>query len=289
MESTNIPKDKQDIKSKDELKNLKSDYFLQKIYDYLQTKKSLEIFRYNKNLQKRLNISIKNYKEYSEIYSSIEIELIPIKNGDGKFINIPKNEKDYFHIYFHESKEETKDNEINGENKVSKINIIIDYQVKSFKDLFNNCKCIELISFKKFYRNNIANMEGIFCGCSSLKQLNISNFNTNNVTNMSNMFWGCSSLIELNLTNFNTNNVTNMSYMFRECSSLKELNLSNFNTKIVTVMSDMFFGCSSLKELNLSNFYTNNVKDMRSMFFGCSEELKMKMKSLNKFNQDAFK
>ena len=37
-------------------------------------------------------------KEYSEIYSSIEIELIPIKNKKGKFININEDEKDYFHI-----------------------------------------------------------------------------------------------------------------------------------------------------------------------------------------------
>ena len=75
MESTNIPKDKQGIKSKDELKNLKSDYFLQKIFDHLQTKKSLEIFKYNKKLQKRLNININNYKEYSEIYSSIYVKM----------------------------------------------------------------------------------------------------------------------------------------------------------------------------------------------------------------------
>mgnify|MGYP007101877711 CR=1 FL=1 len=57
MESTNIPKDKQGIKSKDELKNIKSDYFLQKIIDYLQTKKSLEIFKYNKKLQKRIKLN----------------------------------------------------------------------------------------------------------------------------------------------------------------------------------------------------------------------------------------
>ena len=73
MESITISKDKKDIKSKDEFKKLKSDYFLRKICVYLQTKKSLEIFKYNKKIQKRLNININNYKEYSEIYSSIEI------------------------------------------------------------------------------------------------------------------------------------------------------------------------------------------------------------------------
>ena len=126
--------------------------------------------------------------------------------------------------------------EINKIDKVTKIKIIIDYQIKSFKELFSDCYCIESINFKKFYRNNITDMSYMFYGCSSLKELNLNNFNTNNVTDMRNMFNGCSSLKELNLNNFNTNNVTNMSYMFYGCSSLKELNLNNFNTNNVTDM-----------------------------------------------------
>ena len=53
-------------------------------------------------------------------------------------------------------------------------------------------------------------------------------------------------------------------------------------------MSYMFYECSSLKELNLSNFNTVNVTDMSYMFYICSEQLKMKMKSVNKFKEDAF-
>ena len=150
MEFIDRSKDKKDIKSKDVLKNLKSDYFLQKICDYLQRKKSLEIFKYNKKIQKRLNININNYKEYSEIYSSIEIELIPVKNSNGNFINIPENEKEYFHIYFDERKDEIKYNMLVDDNKVSRIKIIIDYQVKSFKYLFSWRECIESINFKNF-------------------------------------------------------------------------------------------------------------------------------------------
>ena len=63
-------------------------------------------------------------------------------------------------------------------------------------ELFWDCKCIESINFKKFYRNNITNMECIFAGCSSLKELNLSNFNTNNVTDMYEMFYGCSEQLE---------------------------------------------------------------------------------------------
>ena len=260
---------KEKTESKDIFKNLKSDFFLQKLFYNLLKKKSLDIIKYNNKIKERINISIKDYKEYSEIYSSIEIEIKPVNNKYGEFINMKENEK-YFHIYFNDNKEEIKRNYLNKNDDASELKIIIDYQVKSFKYLFNGCKCIEYIYFKKFYRNNINNMEGMFHGCSSLKELILSNFNTNNVTNMGYMFSGCSSLKELNLSNFNTNNVTNMSDMFRECSSLKELNLSNFYTNNVTDMGNMFRECSSLKELNLYNFNTDNVTYMRHMFSGCS-------------------
>ena len=102
--------------------------------------------------------------------------------------------------------------------KWQKIKIIIDYQDKSFRELFYECKSIKSINFKKFYRNNITNMSWMFSDCSSLKELNLTNFNTNNVNDMSYMFNLCSSLKELKLTNFNTNNVKDMSYMFSNCS-----------------------------------------------------------------------
>ena len=219
------------------IENIKSRYILSKIYNNMTIKKKLVIIKYNKRIQNRLNLSVKDYKEYSETFTPIEIEIITAKDKYGKFIKVNENDKLYYHIYFNDNKEEIKNKYIikeeddvtkqeyyiEEEDKVTKIKIIIDYQVKSFKKLFHYCECIESINFNKFYRNNITDMSWMFHGCSSLKQINFNNFNTNNVTNMSCMFCGCSSLKELNLTNFNTNNVTNMSYMFELCSSLKEL------------------------------------------------------------------
>ena len=145
--------------------NLKSDYFLQKLYDTMPKKKKLEIVNYNKRIQTRLNLSVKDYKEYSKAYSSIELELVPAKGKLGEFINIDENDKLYFHIYFNDNKEEIKNkyriNKTEGmtkheyyieeEDKVTKIKIIIDYQVKSFQKLFYGCECIESINFKKFF------------------------------------------------------------------------------------------------------------------------------------------
>jgi len=214
------------INSNNKLNNLKSDYFIRKFFEYISKKRSLKTIKYNKNIQKRIDININNYKDYSEKYSSIELEIIPIKDKYGKFINIKEEDKEYYHIYFNDNKEKKiKNNFINEDDRVSKINIIIDYQVKSFNNLFNNCKCIESIYFRKFYRNNITDMSSMFYECSSLKELNLNNFNTNNVTNMSYMFFKCSSLKELNLNNFNTNNVTNMSWMFSGCSDELKLKI----------------------------------------------------------------
>ena len=266
-------------KPKNQFINLKSDYFIRKLFGYMQTRISLKIIKCNIKIQNRLNININNYKDFSEKFSSIELEIIPIQNEYGRFIKIQEEDAKYFHIYFNDYKEEIKKTYLNKEDNVSKINIIIDNQIKSFEDLFYYCYCIESIKFKKFYRNDITDMNHMFYECSSLKELNLSNFNTNNVTDMSEMFFNCLSLKELNLSNFNTNNVTDMSFMFDGCSSLKKLNLNNFNTNNVTNMSYMFSGCLSLKKLNISNFNTNNVTNMDFMFSGCSDELKLKIRS----------
>ena len=230
--------------SSNKLDKLRNDFFIQHFFDYMPKRISLKAIKYNKALQKRIEININHYKDFSEKFSSIEIEIIPKKNKYGEFIIIKKEDINHYHIYFNDNKrKKIKKTSINKNDNVSKINVIIDYQVTSLNELFNYCKCIESINFKQFYRNNITNMSAMFNGCTSLKELNLNNFNTNNVNDMSGLFYQCSSLKELNLNNFNTNNVTNMRYMFSGCSSLKELNLNNFNTNNVTNMRSMFSWC----------------------------------------------
>ena len=201
MESGNliseIKVEKNQLKSIDKYENIKANYFLEKVFNNLKKGKTLNIVKYNENIKKRINININDYKEYSEKYSSIEMEIKPVSKKYGKFINIKKEEEIYYHIYFNNNKEEIKRNYIYEKEKIKIIKIIIDYQVKSLKNLFAFCESFESIYFKKFYRNNITNMDSMFNGCSSLKELNLNNFNTNNVTGMSWMLSGCSSLKEL--------------------------------------------------------------------------------------------
>ena len=75
------------IKSKNRFINIKSDYFIRKLFGIMQTRISLKIIKCNINIQNRLNININNYKDFSEKFSSIELEIIPIQNEYGSFIN----------------------------------------------------------------------------------------------------------------------------------------------------------------------------------------------------------
>ena len=171
MNSENISNDEKlkKIKSKNDFDELKSNYILKQIFNIMKKNKSFEIMKYNKNLQKRLNLHIYDYKIYSQILSPIEIELKLENNKYGKFINIRDNEKKYYHIYFDNSKKEIKRNYLLENEKVKTIKIMIDYQIKSLEKLFRDCKCIKSIFFKKFLRINIYNMNRMFYGCSSLK------------------------------------------------------------------------------------------------------------------------
>ena len=166
---TSSVSNKDRINSKDIFKNLKNKYILHKIFDNLSKIKSLKIIKYNKKKQKEIKININDYKDYS----LTELEIIPDSKDYGQFININKGEKKYFHIYFDNNKEETKRFYFNQNEKIKKIKIIIDYQVKSFYKLFYYIRCIKSINFKKFKRNNIENMTKMFYGCSSLKEIKI--------------------------------------------------------------------------------------------------------------------
>ena len=84
------------IKSKNKFINIKSDYFIQKLFANMQKRISLKIIKCNINIQKRLNININNYKDFSEKFSSIELDIIPIQNEYGPFIKIKEEDKNIF-------------------------------------------------------------------------------------------------------------------------------------------------------------------------------------------------
>ena len=298
------------------LNNIKSNYFLKKLFQNLTQKKLLKIIKYNKNLQKLLDIGLSDFRIY---YEEIEIEIILLNEQKNekkvKFINLPKEFESHYRVYFNNDKDDKKRNYLTKDDKVEKIKIVLDNEIKSFQGLFKECEKLEKITFAKFNRKDIINMSFMFCGCLLLKEINFKNFITDNVINMNYMFAGCTSLTILNLSNFNTKNVTNLFSMFQSCSALKEINFSNFNTDNVTDMAFMFSFCKSLKKVDISKFNTEKVEhfdfmfqgclaledidvsnfiikknaDIMCMFSECSEELKNKIRNQNQnITEDAF-
>ena len=71
---------------------IKNNYLIKEIFQFLTHKSFLNILKYNKNMQKRLDLNLNNYKIY---YEEIEIAIIPLKEkkdeNNTKFINILKN------------------------------------------------------------------------------------------------------------------------------------------------------------------------------------------------------
>ena len=132
MESNNLISkekiEKNQIISVVKFENIKADYFLEKVFNNVEKKKLLNIVKYNKNIKKRINININDFKEYSERYSSIEIEIKLVNNKYSKFINIKdEDEKKYYHIYLNNNKEEIKRNHINEGEQIQIIKIKINY------------------------------------------------------------------------------------------------------------------------------------------------------------------
>ena len=86
------------IVANNQLKNVKSDFILKKFFGYMTERKSLETIRFNKSIQKRIDISINHYNAYFETKTSIELDIIPMKGEYGEFININEEDKKYLNF-----------------------------------------------------------------------------------------------------------------------------------------------------------------------------------------------
>ena len=119
MENTTI---KEEEGNKNRLKKIKSEFFIPIIFEHIEKVKLFKIIKINRNIQQKLDINLDTYKEYSVIHSTIELEIRPVPHSIGKFINIKKDEENYFHIYFNDNKEEIKRTELKNGDNISKIN-----------------------------------------------------------------------------------------------------------------------------------------------------------------------
>ena len=82
------------------MENIKSSYFIKIVFGYIDEKKKLKFVKYNKNLQKKINISINNYIHFNGryiIYESNgkvkEYDDNDILKFEGEYSNGKKNGK----------------------------------------------------------------------------------------------------------------------------------------------------------------------------------------------------
>jgi len=249
------------------MEGIKNVYVLQRIFKYIPEGQYLKILNHNKKMQKRLKISLEDFK------NNLNQMIIEMKSKNNASINNLKlnfiGEPNKLHIYsVEENKDINKNGNISGE--AIKIRLVIDYDKKMnlLKGLFKSCTDIETLSFIKFNRRDILDMSDMFMNCESLTKINISKLKTDSVITMENMFSGCKELQSIDLSNLNTDNVSNMKGIFNGCQKLLEVNISHLNTDYVEDTSLMFNGCSSLIAINISNLI--NLKNMERMFYECS-------------------
>ena len=189
-------------------KNIKSKHILKQIFNKLHKSTFFKIIKHNKYIQNLFGLELNDFKVY---YEKIIIEIIPKRYlkyayDENYFIRIKSNEEPYFHIYFDDDKEEIKRAFIKKNESVRKIKIIIDYEIKSFFNLFHNCEIIEKINFIQFNRKDINDMSYMFFGCSALKEINFSFIKFDKVKDIDCMFYGCSSLKKINNSYLISNN-----------------------------------------------------------------------------------
>ena len=151
------------------LNSVKSKYILKIIFGYLIDVKSLSIIRINKSIQNKIDIDINTYIEMCKI----KINIYPIKEVEGKLINIIEKERLYYHIYFDDNKEEIQNLSITKKDNVNKIKLIIDNKIDDLSKLFKGCNYIRQIDIIRFKNRKIYNMNEIFSCC---RNSHISNF-----------------------------------------------------------------------------------------------------------------
>ena len=150
------------------VKGVKSHYILAKIVkDCLNLKRYLKLARYNKKFQERLELSLENYKDYSQIKIEIILKKEELNQQNNYFIKMNGN-REYYHFYFDDNDEEADRNYIYKGENVKKIKIYIDGFITNLSEMFQNCYFIEKIKFLHFSRSNVNNMSKMFQGCKKL-------------------------------------------------------------------------------------------------------------------------
>jgi len=273
---------------------IKSNFILKRVFTNLQTKKKLDICKYNKRIKGKVNIDIEDYIDRSRTIITFTVEndkyfikQVPLFNiiisNDiyNQFIAIKKNigekyAKEYLKQY-------TKDYNLYLNNK--KIEFEVRPRILTIREKDKNCYmhfshypvifckysiCIGESKFRLKINRNIHNLTALFANCNRTINFQVEN-SKDNLTNLNAMFYGCKKVQYFDLKNLNTTNVRSFSDMFCQNKNITYLNISNFNTGHAITVRRMFGSCSSLKILHLNNLVITNNMDTDLIVSSCYE------------------
>ena len=213
---------------------------LKKIFDNITTIKRLNIIRYNKSIQNKLNIDINSYKiEYSQIIFEIQIYIPGMKKI--RVIRRPKKRDSFDKL-----------NEP-GEYPIVGLNSDSDYDEYEIKENDDATK-YDFIKIAPKYKNyfhfyfdddeNEKKVTYVYNNENVSKIKVIVNYP---VINLNSLFYTCSIVRKIKFIKFRRNNIKNMSYMFH-CWNINEIKFDKFNTENVKNMEHMFGGCGELSK-----------------------------------------
>ena len=135
------------------------------------------------------------------------------------------------------------------------IYLIDTSNVTIMKDVFKNCKMLDVFDLAELDTSNVTTIESMFEGCEEFRGFsgNVSIFSS--LENASKAFKGCKSLRTINFTPYIVNTLNSASSMFEDCTGLTSIMVDNNvmslpNADVIFDYhgdNDMFKNCTKLK------------------------------------------
>ena len=288
------------------LNKIKSKDILKELFTFVGEKIELNLLKYNKFLQNRVDLSLKDYESFKNIIIFIKFDVDYVNELRNEYKEL-KNKIDNKNYENEEQKKKLTGDLNSKEQELKKSRFMglpffnqyrefikifyITGQDKSeeaensaFYNFLDESKPIPDIKISIDKNANITDCFSMFANCTTVKEIEFVKFYTKDVTSMRHMFYFCSHLRHLDLTNFDTSNVTTMFGLCKKCHNLETFKISEkFVTSKVTDMQYLFEDCNNIVELDLHYLDTSNIDNFSYMFNQCK---KLQKVDISRFNSE---
>jgi len=285
------------------LNKIKSSYNLKELFSFVGEKIELQLLKYNKFLQKRLDLTLKDYETFKNIIINLKFDVEYVNKLRNEYKELKKKIDNK--NYDNEDQKKKLNSELNNKEHELKKNRFMGLPFfnlyKEFIKIYyirdqDKSEEAENSAFYNFFEDkpipdikicidkngNITDCFSMFANCETIKEIEFVKFYTKDVTSMRHMFYLCSHLRHLDLSNFDTSNVTTMFGLCKKCYSLESFKISEkFITSKVDDMQYLFEDCNNLVEVDLHYLDTSNIDNFSYMFNQCKKLQKVDISTFN--------